>query len=205
MRIGMRKLLISIWPALLLIGSGAIAADFTPMHIGDKFVFTAHNSVGGTWELKYSISAAVVSRASSFTFKSYYMLDELAAERWYTPIIQRSTPDALYRYVGFGREYMLFRNAPVGTKWTYTDEQGRTMEGEILATNETVTVPAGTFYGCLKQRTHCPSDPGNTDWFWWVKPGAGCVKFVIYDYTIVPVYPPWVYELKSATRTRPPW
>ena len=56
---------------------------------------------------------------------------------------------------------------------------GDEIESTILAI-ENVTVPAGTFTGCLKIRHRCTSCSGSADWIEWVKPGFFMVKWVDY-------------------------
>jgi hypothetical protein len=58
---------------------------------------------------------------------------------------------------------------------------------------ETVTVPAGTFTNCLKQhKTQLGTSDYNPNWYEWIKPGLGMVKWVDYYTDAAPV----VYQLQ---------
>jgi hypothetical protein len=62
---------------------------------------------------------------------------------------------------------------------------------------ETVTVPAGTFTNCLKQhKTQLYTSDSNPNWYEWIKPGLGMVKWVDY-YVDPPNAAPVVYQLQS--------
>ncbi len=74
---------------------------------------------------------------------------------------------------------MLWQQAPVGTTWSHVESDGDEIESKILAI-EKVTVPAGTFTGCLKIRHRCTNCSGSADWIEWVKPGFFMVKWVDY-------------------------
>jgi hypothetical protein len=62
---------------------------------------------------------------------------------------------------------------------------------------ETVTVPAGTFTNCLKQHnTQLNTSDPNPNWYLWISPGRGMVKWM--DYYVDPTSAaPVVYQLQS--------
>ena len=64
---------------------------------------------------------------------------------------------------------------------------------------ETVTVPAGTFTNCLKfHKTDLSASDPNPNWYEWIQPGTGMVKWM--DYYVDPTNAaPVVYLLQSAT------
>ena len=54
-------------------------------------------------------------------------------------------------------------------------------DDEVIATNETVTVPAGTFHGCLKVKEK--ASDGDTEYKYYA-PGVGCIEEVESDGTL---------------------
>jgi len=106
----------------------------------------------------------------------------------------RSTESAVYGInMDCGAEELGFTNAPLGARWTDTS-----CGGTMIATNEaieSVTVPAGTFTGCVRVRKQ-DDYPGAAYpvWIEWWKPGFGQVKWI--DYNVDPSEnPPIVYQL----------
>jgi hypothetical protein len=91
----------------------------------------------------------------------------------------RSTLTKAFVYDGFCEEQLKWQQAPVGTTWSYVEADGDEKESKILAI-ENVTVPAGTFTGCLKIRHRCTNCPGSGDSIEWVKPVFFMVKWVDY-------------------------
>ena len=85
--------------------------------------------------------------------------------------------------------------APVGTTWTNFNYEGQFTRKVTIEAVETVTVGAGTFDSCLKFHKQAldSSDP-TPEWYEWIKPGFGMVKWV--DYWGVE-NGPIVYELQS--------
>ena len=90
----------------------------------------------------------------------------------------RSTTDALYE-LWHGAEQPRYRLAPIGTTWTI--QKGKSALVQVtIATNEVVTVAAGTF-SALKFRNEvvqgdCFLNLGDV-WYEWISPGLGFVKF----------------------------
>jgi len=106
----------------------------------------------------------------------------------------RSNQKEAFEYDGFGVEHLAWQNAPVDTCWSYKHFDGEIIEACIEA-KETVTVPAGTFEGCLKIRKTCVNCDDDY-YIEWVKPDFGVVKWIDY-WTHKPE--PVIYELKSWT------
>ncbi len=175
----------------------ARAADtrFVPMDLGQTFTYNAKDNIGNTWQQKMSVSGLMVIGVAIPPTKAYCELDTSEGTESST-ISVRSTSTSVYEYVGFGREYVVWQNGGVGTTWSYTDPKGRTIEMKIEAI-ETVTVPAGTYDGCLRFKKQCTScaDP-NAYEFDWVKPGFMLVQWK--DYW-VEQNGPVTYKLKSWT------
>ena len=185
----------------LIIGSKVYAGRklFIPLKTGQTFTFAVTDSAGNTWEEKI-----LVSGTATIMKKKYFVIDvmEVGPDGPYDDpekFFLRSTKDRSYTYDGFGVERLRRYNAPVGTTWSYTEFDGDIKERTIESI-ETVTVPAGTFEGCLKIHVRCLNcDDENAHYIEWVKPGFMLVKWV--DYWVDPEdNPPITYELKSWTK-----
>ncbi len=175
----------------------ARAADtrFVPMGIGQTFTYNARNNIGNTWTEKMSVNGFMVIGVAIPPTKAYCEIDTSEGTESST-VSMRSTSTSVYQYAGFGREYVVWQNGGVGTTWSYTDLKGRTIQRTIEAI-ETVTVPAGTYDGCLRFKNQCTScADANAYWYEWVKPGFTMVKWK--DYW-VEQNGPVVYQLKSWT------
>lgn len=72
---------------------------------------------------------------------------------------------------------LYYKNGNVGKKWNASevDEDLGTMTREIVATSETVIVPAGTFTKCQKVKQTFEAD-ANVVYYYWISPDAGLVK-----------------------------
>ncbi|HEX2937227.1 MAG TPA: hypothetical protein VHO72_17870 [Bacteroidales bacterium] len=72
---------------------------------------------------------------------------------------------------------LIYKNNTVGKKWTapWTDEVLGDISREIVSTTESVTVPAGTFAGCIKIKQTYSADAKIIDYYW-VSLQSGIVK-----------------------------
>ncbi|MEW6569880.1 MAG: hypothetical protein AB1390_01705 [Nitrospirota bacterium] len=153
------------------------------------------DSGSGTWEYKIIVGGNTLIQS---TGQRYYVIETLGYDNPQdaSVLMLRSNSSAVYFYNGFGNEHLVFQNAPIGTKWTYESGHCEVQEREIEAV-ETVTVPAGTFEGCLKFVQRCLSDdPIAIYTREWIKPGFGMVQEIDY---YGGVNPPRVKKLKSWT------
>lgn len=77
---------------------------------------------------------------------------------------------------------MLFFDGPlsVGRTWNATQPSGSVTHFEVLADNETVVTPAGTFTGCIKIKETWNDWPNDMDLNWF-KPGVGLVRKDTYE------------------------
>ena len=187
--------------ALLLVDSHGYGEGYKasrslfPFKVGQTFTFDVKDGVGSTWEYK---TVASGTARISLNGQKYYIIESLGYEspEDFNMALVRSVSKKVYIYSGSGEETLVLQNAPVGTTWTYEDSDGRTIERTIEAI-ETVTVPAGTFEGCLKFFHKCIScNPPVEFTREWSKPGFGMVKEIDY-YTD---NPPKTKELKSRTK-----
>ena len=91
-----------------------------------------------------------------------------------------------------------FFRGPVGTTWTNLNYGGHFTRVVAVDAIETVIVPAGTFTNCYKfHKTVLNASPGETaEWYEWVCPGFGMVKWV--DYWVDATNnPPITHNLQS--------
>jgi len=198
-----RRLLHVTLPLIVLLSMfslGALSARaddtrFVPMGIGATFTYNARDNIGNTWTEKMSVSGFMVIGVAIPPTKAYCEIDTSEGTESET-ISMRSTSTSVYQYAGFGREYVVWQNSGVGTTWSYTDLKGHTIQRTIEAI-ETVTVPAGTYDGCLRFKNQCIScADAHPYWYEWVKPGFTMVQWK--DYW-VDQNGPVVYKLKSWT------
>lgn len=75
------------------------------------------------------------------------------------------------------RRYLLKAPLTPGATWRSTVEVGRTEDYTVIAIDEPVTVPAGTFHGCVLVRGRSVVDAGTElEIEWSYAPGVGLVK-----------------------------
>jgi hypothetical protein len=80
-----------------------------------------------------------------------YRLGFVGNGRGIAPFQLRSKATQVYGFQSSDcTEQLLWQDALVGTSWSYADDDGLPIYAGIEAVDETVVVPAGTFYGCLK-------------------------------------------------------
>lgn len=179
--------------AFFSINSEVYAAKLLfPLKVGQTITYSVTDNDGNTWEHVYFISAKPILPSMN---KSYYLIEQIGGEapgEMNDIALLRSTSTGVYLYLGFGKEVSIWQNGNVGTTWTY--QIGDETVQQTIEAIETVTVPAGTFAGCLKIREDCIScDPISVDTINWIKPGFGLVKTIDYKGA---EHPPIVKELK---------
>ena len=148
---------------------------------GYDYSWTQRNTVAGWFDLP-----AVSSEPFSLQWRENIYQD---GDSTGSLSFRRSTDMAVLEMADYEREYTLYTNAPVGTTWTYQDYNGHYWEATI-ETNETITVPAGTFT-CQRYRKTVIGAPPTSYILIWFEPGGG-VKKVYANFD-----PPQVYELLS--------
>lgn len=104
----------------------------------------------------------------------------------------RSTTREYYEIDSTGAEVLVFKLGDVGTTWSDIFD-GSPFDAEILATNETVTIPAGTFSHCFKVRWQFPS----SHVYYWATPGLGLIKLVSFSDT------GFIYDARYQSITMP--
>jgi len=184
MRHVMVKIAISVF---LLVGmSGAAVADqFWPLHVGDKYEYIGTDHSGNTWTSWIDITEQVTLDSQEYfhLFSTNYENDGVVEDNG----LFRSTEDALYSY-NPGGDYLEFQKASVGTKWFLyqPDPSGYDWTVcEIVAVGS-ITVPYGTFSESYTRRAYECADPNNLglgqspSWYDTFVPGVGMVKEVDY-------------------------
>ena len=169
---------------------------FVRMPIGRTFVYAASNALAQTWtqEVFFAGMLTIPSMTNNYVALSssdHYQGSPPAGSSENKTHLLRSTDKAMYGFESVGAEYVAWQNAPLGTTWTNGSEV------RLIVTNETITVPAGTFTGCIKfQSTDTSAPPPFNTWYEWVKPGLFMVKWIDY-YVDETNATPVVYQLQS--------
>jgi hypothetical protein len=168
---------------------------FWPFPVGARFVFGVSNAVGNTWSEQMSCLGYV--KPSAATGKEYALVEDIEAGYMGMNLL-RSTDTSVFRFDSSTLvEDLEFQSGPVGTTWTNNGYEGEWTLKVSVEAIETVTVKAGTFASCYKfHKQVLNAGGGRADWFEWVCPGFGLVKWV--DYWVdSSERPPIVYELQS--------
>lgn len=142
-----------------------------PSRPGAIATFAASNRLGETWVMQDK----TLGRATMPLLSNDYVIVFEAGSRENFFSFTRSTDTRLYALVDSEKEGLFLQLAPPGTAWTNSAEPQ--IVYSVVSTNETVTVPAGTFTGCLKTRRHHTNEapPFDNEWYW-LKPRFGLVK-----------------------------
>ena len=174
---------------------------FLSMPIGRTYVYSASNSVGETWTQEVScvgfMEGPELTNGSHYVLLSWKAIGREGYDLWNLSASDR----AAYNFRGDHVVDTKWQTGDIGTVWTNVmDGDGDTMAISIV-TNETLTLPAGTFEDCIKFREYEINEPPGADppWamYWWVKPGLFFVKFVDYFYEDVESKGPEVLTLES--------
>ena len=150
---------------------------FMRMPVGRTLVFAVSNALGQTWAEEISSVGRLTIPAMTNDYMAISVSEHYQGGRPSGMMVDsinylRSSDRAMYGFQSVGSEQMDWQDAPMGTTWTNGTEV------VTLEAKETVTVPAGTFTGCLKfTKTDTSIPPPNT-WREWVKPGFFMVKWM---------------------------
>ena len=165
---------------------------FTLMPVGGRFVYSVSNAVGNVWTQQMHVLAYSGQLAGN---TNEYAIVEQAGPDGMRLNLLRSTDSALIRFdQNTLAETVEWLAATPGTTWTNFNYEGQFTRKATVEAIETVTVGAGSFDGCLKFHKQALDVPDSTpEWYEWVKPGFGMVKWIDYWVENAPV----VYELQS--------
>lgn len=163
--------------ATLVAGAGLTASSVEAqdgvlsISLGTIGTYEAFDNAGNTWQEVFRFSGYSTVQS---TLNNYWIVD-ISNDNPFAPkkgiFLTRSTGNQVINYSGFGHEVIVRQNAPVGTTWVSgPNSNGDIVEARIEAV-ETVTVPAGTFTGCLRFHKRFINTPelGPT-WTEWVTP-----------------------------------
>jgi hypothetical protein len=175
---------------------------FLPCPNGGRLTFAVSNAVGGLSTEQITCLSRV--KPSAAGGKEYVLLENVASGHMGLQLL-RSTDSAVYRLDANTLEESLeFRIAPPGSTWTNYNYEGQWNLKVTVEAIESVTVLAGTFANCYKFRKQALNYPGPElpEWYEWVKPGLGLVKWI--DHWVpASESPPVVHQLQSLSQATP--
>jgi hypothetical protein len=147
--------------------------QFIPMPIGRQFNYTVTNLAGSSSTLQATFLAPL-----KLSSDKEYTIMELLTPCELRLLPCRSTTTEYYE-ISSGittTEGLQFRNASTGTTWTNQWCDG-SADQLTIATNEVITVPAGTFE-CLRFEQRAINNNLDLDYIYWVTPGFMMIKMV---------------------------
>jgi hypothetical protein len=149
---------------------------FVRLPVGRTYRFASTNMAGRTWTQEVFCAGGITIPSTTNNYmllarSDHYSGSQPAGSDQDGMMMIRATDKAAYALFGAAEEMLYWQNAPIGTSWT------NAIGVCVIETNETITVPAGTFTGCVKIR-HL-----NDNSCEWVKPGFFMVRseFLIGD------------------------
>lgn len=157
-----------------------------PTPVGRQFTAVSSDAYGGAWTQEFSF-AGLLSGAGVDEYVLVKMTNIVPnpppagfEDDPYSEFFARSTETDVYLadLPLDATESLEWQMGPIGHSWTNPpDEDGDIVAVTITAT-ESVTVPAGTFPGCVRFEARCINQPSAPDpvWIDWIKPGFMKIK-----------------------------
>ena len=189
----MKATLLSLALSILLIGGAAPAssADFFPVHVGAAWQYAAHDDKNSrVMTMLVSGTAAIPgARGSYFVVERLDVTGAPDAQRYQQANLLRVTRDSVHLFggtdirTGNKLEYLFFKEAVVGTEWSYVMLDGTKRFLKVADRPAQVKVPAGTYTGCLHYLDSLNgSFAVGKDVLaqTWICPGTGAVKMIEY-------------------------
>ncbi|MBL7077960.1 MAG: hypothetical protein ISS31_10885 [Kiritimatiellae bacterium] len=180
-------------------------SHLVPMPVGRASSFSVSNALGETWAMTSTVHGILVLPGSQPEkrrlvrfVESYSGAEPEGYAGEWTDFV-RSTETAYYSWQG-PFDSLVWQDAPIGTVWTNTTlgSQGAQTYIRTIVTNESITVPAGTF-DCIKIHVdHTTSGNPIPEWYNWISPGGGAARTENYNIPNTNAAPV-VYELESWT------
>jgi len=157
--------------ATLVAAPAAQAADYFPLHVGDKWDYV-QTPVGPRGLHSTLMSSSIDRKTTSAGVTWFHLVNFQGGDHW---VRETSTPRVLERPGDLWYRW----GAAVGASWTMAINGG--LPGSDGATltlgskTETVTVSAGTFKNCIRidYKTNVADAGVTSEWF---APGVGLVK-----------------------------
>ncbi len=169
---------------------------FIPWIPGAQLNFAVSNTSNSTWTEQIKVLGIV--KPSAGNGNEFALVEDTEAGQMKLHLM-RSTDTAVKQIDQMTlAESQEFFRGPVGTSWTNLNDNGQFTRVVTVDAIENVTVPAGTFTNCYKfHKTVLNASPGETaEWYEWICPGFGMVKWV--DYWVDPTNnPPITHNLQS--------
>ena len=164
-----------------------------PMPIGLQAVFSVSNALGNVWTQQIQYLGYVRPFAAG---TNDYVLWAVVTHGNMSMGLIRSTDTQVFGLEPCSlTEDLIWQIAPVGTTWTNYNYECQYTRKVTIDAIEDVTVPAGTFTSCYKfhKQILSGSSAPRPEYYEWIKPGFGMVKWVDYWTDNGPD----VYELQS--------
>jgi hypothetical protein len=169
---------------------------FIPWIPGAQLNFAVSNTANSTWTEQIKVLGIVKPSAGSGN--EFALIEDTEAGQMKLHLM-RSTDTAVNQIdqttLAESQEFFM---GPIGTTWTNLNYNGQFTRVVTVDAIETVTVPAGTFTNCYKfHKTVLNASQGETaEWYEWICPGFGMVKWV--DYWVDATNnPPITHNLQS--------
>ena len=159
--------------------------------------------VGNSWTYSSGRTETITDTAL-IDGNVYYRFDRFLFSQKETPLLRMDEWDQIVEYTGhgffgrLGREAVRYRFSVDERdawlwSWPFLGKKGWLYVVRARGTDETVTVPAGTFTGCLHLKyEYCVQQEGR-NWEEWLAPGVGSVKRIA-RYTKVTFGDLWPFE-----------
>jgi hypothetical protein len=211
-RVSMKTLMLQLFMAvfILFLGGPATpvsASELFPLKVGTAWQYAAHDD-RNSWVMTMLVSGTASVQGAPGAYFVVERLDVTGApdsQRYQQANLIRAARGSVYFFggtdirTGNRVEYLFFKEAPVGTEWSYVMLDGTRRFLKVADRPAQVKVPAGTFTGCFHYLDSLNGTfvvgkdvIGQT----WICPGVGAVKMIEYPRTDNPKAAR-TFELKS--------
>lgn len=191
---------------------------FVSTPVGRTYYYSITNKKGDTWAKHVSVLGDTYMPQQTNNYRTIW------SEEWYSQpdvipdgaqsrgvMFMRADEDSAYALdseflPGPMQEDTIWKNGPVGTTWSYLASTPHTLiTSEIVATNETVSIGATNYTGCVKIESvgmyqSWLDEYPDRRYYEWIQPGGYVVKTENYwVHDSVTNATPVVYELQGWT------
>ena len=156
----MRAMMLCLALSILLVGAAAApaeSADFFPIKVGASWQYAAHDDKNA-WVMTMLVSGTATVQGAPGPYFVVERLDVTGApdaQRYQQANLLRVHRGSVHLFggtdirTGNRVEYLFFKEAPVGTEWSYVMLDGTRRFLKVADRPAQVKVPAGTFTGCF--------------------------------------------------------